>query len=146
MRAAHEEMGKSVKVWIDIATGTHHRGAIYVKSLSGSYERVWAEGHSSGVGRLRIEAEAGSLLDQRAISPAISAPLERYGLILPEGNVDWGYQADWGTGSGPVGFKSQRGWQSPASSLPVERGRVFAPHVKEFVGNATSGDATTSKN
>ena len=141
-RARGIEAGEKVTVNVTIATGTYHRLSLYGRTSDGLYELVWSEGYPSKVGGVEIEAEAGSILRQRTVSPASAEPLERYGVTLPEGKVDWGAQSGWGVNFGPVGSVTHPGPHSPTS--PVRRGRVFAPHGAEVAGGAVSDNSTTS--
>lgn len=135
---------RTTQIEVAIDTGTHHKLTLYGGSPDGGYEELWSKVYPSRVSGLQIEATAGSIIHQRALSPASSEPLERYGVILPQGNVDWGTQADWVIDFGPVGTTTRRGLQSSTSSAPVKRGRVFAPHGEEVVGGAVSDASTTS--
>lgn len=141
-RARGIETGEKVTVNVTIATGTYNRLTLYGIGSDGRYEQDWSESYPSKVGGVEIEAEAGSILKQRTVSPASAEPLERYGVVLPEGKVDWGTQVDWGVDFGPVGSVTHPGPHSPAS--PARRGRVFAPHGEEVAGGAVSNTSTTS--
>lgn len=131
-RAASVEHGEEVTVSITIATGTYHRLTLYRRASDGSYEQAWSDGYPSRVGGVELEADTGSIIQQRTVSPASADPLERYGVVLPEGKVDWGTEADWGVDFGPVGAVTHPGPHSLTS--PVRRGRVFTPHGDEVVG------------
>lgn len=135
---------QKVSVTIATATGTHHSLTLYERAANGRYEPIWSEGYPSRAGGLRLTAEVGSIVHQRATSPASAEPLERYGVVLPEGRVDWGADVVWEADFGPVGDVTRRGLRSLASSFSVDRGRSVAPHGEEVTGGAVSDASTTS--
>lgn len=144
IRALQVESNEKSRVKVVLATGTHHRLTLYRKSPEGRYTQDWTEEYPSAVGGMEIEAGAGSIVYQRMVSPAIADPLERYGVILPDGKVDWGTETDRVVDFGPVGVATRRGVNRPAASISAKRGRVFAPHGEEVVGGAVSDASTTS--
>lgn len=144
LRAGGYEPGEKVKVGVDLATGTLHRLTLYRKIPNGSYEKSREEGYPSRAGQVELDAEAGNIVHQRTLSPASAEPLDRYGVVLPGGRLDWGTEVGRLVDFGPVGSATRPGFHAPAPAIPVSRGRVFVGKGDEVVGGAVSDVSTTS--
>ncbi len=134
-----EAFGKRVEVGIPLRTGTHHTIALYERTPEGEHRESWREVRPTRIGDLKIEAQIGDVVYQRTTSPASAAPLERYGAILGDHEIDWGSDADWIVDFGPVGDATRRGLRSPTAFPDIKRGRVTASDGEEVVGGAVEG-------
>lgn len=138
-RVSPEALGERVEVGIPIRTGTHHTIALYGRTLDGEHRESWHRGHPTRMGDLKIEAQVGDVLYQRTTSPASAVPLERYGTVLGDHEIDWGSDADWAVDFGPMGDATRRGLRSPTASPSIKRGRVTTSDGQEAVGGAVEG-------
>ena len=138
-RVMLQEPGVRVRVGVPLRTGTHHTVALFGPNPSDGYEEVWRERYPSRVRDLEVEAEVGSIVYQRTTSPASAEVLERYGVVLGDGRVDWGSDADWVVDFGPMGDVTRRGLRSPSASFVVQRGRLLSRDGEEAVGGAVEG-------
>lgn len=143
-RLAPNAGGTRVRVRIQLNTGTHHTLALLGAATNGGYEEVWREGYPTRMRDVELDAPVGGIVHQRTTSPASAEVLERYGVVVEDGTVDWGSDADWVVDFGPAGDTTRRGLRSPTASIRVKRGRVFAPSGDEVVGGAVEGTPTTS--
>lgn len=137
-------LGERVEVGVPMRTGTYHTIALYEWISDEEHQESWREGHPTRVRDLRIEARVGDVVYQRTTSPASAMPLERYGTVLGDHEIDWGSDADWIVDFGPMGDVTRRGLRSPTASPYVKRGRVTASDGEEVVGGAVESVSTTS--
>jgi len=134
-----EAFGERVEVGIPLRTGTHHTIALYERTPEGEHRESWREVRPTRIGDLEIEAQIGDVVYQRTTSPASAVPLERYGTVLGDQEIDWGSDADWIVDFGPVGDATRRGLRSPTAFPDINRGRVTASDGEEVVGGAVEG-------
>ncbi len=134
-----EALGGRVKVGVPIRTGTHHTVALYEQTANGEHRESLRKSQLTSIRDLEIEARVGDVVYQRATSPASAVPLERYGAVLGDHEIDWGSDADWVVDFGPMGDATRRGLRSPTASPDVKRGRVTSSEGEEVVGGAVEG-------
>ncbi|AHY47312.1 Hypothetical Protein RradSPS_2029 [Rubrobacter radiotolerans] len=133
-----------VRVSIQLNTGTHHTLALLESTGEDGLKEVWRESFPTRMEAVELDAPVGGIVHQRTTSPASAEVLERYGVVLGDGILDWGTDADWVVDFGPVGDATRRGLRSPTASFNVKRGRTFAPSGDEVAGGAVEGTPTTS--
>lgn len=138
-RMDSETLGVRVKVGVPIRTGTHHTIALYEQTASGEHRVSWRKSQLTRVRDLEVEARVGDIVYQRTTSPASATPLERYGTVLGDCQIDWGSDADWVVDFGSMGDATRRGLRSPTASPHVKRGWVTSPDGEEVVGGAVEG-------
>lgn len=143
-RLAPNGGGARVRVRIQLNTGTHHTLALLGTAANGGYEEVWREGYPTRMRDVELDAPVGGIVHQRTTSPASAEVLERYGVVVEDGTVDWGADADWVVDFGPVGDTTRRGLRSPTASVRENRGRTFAPSGEAADGGAVEGSGTAS--
>lgn len=143
-RVASEEVDERVMIGVPLRTGTYHTVILLLKDSNGRYAETWRESCRTQIEDFEVEAKVGALVYQRTTSPASAGVLERYGVVIGEGRVDWGSDADWVVDFGPCGDVTRRGLRSPTSSFRVQRGRVLSTEGEEVVGGAAEGTRGTS--